>query len=125
MGFRLAIGGCDCRKPYGNPIQQMACEAIDARLLEWRASLPGDLGSVPTEHYEVERVEGHWVTFGTFKRPLDENRTLVVCSALVHTWSRPTFISIGAVGRMYAEGLIISSLGDVSPAPDELMWVFR
>ena len=51
--------------------------------------------------------------------------TLVVCQALVHTWSRPTFLSIGAVGRMYAEGLLLRHDGSVEPASDDLMWQFR
>lgn len=125
MSFRLAIGSCDCRTPYRNAIQQKACEVIATRLLDWRGRLPADLPSVPIEHFEVEHVEGHWITLATFKRPLDGDRTLVVCSALVHTWSRPTFLSIGAVGRIYAEGLVVCSERGITSAPDDIMWEFR
>ena len=71
------------------------------------------------------RVEGHVITFGTYKHALESGETLVVFQALVHTWSRPTFVSVGAVGRMYAEGLIVSATGTVRRAPDEVMWTFR
>jgi hypothetical protein len=124
-GFRIAIGRCDCRKPYRDSISAKACEAIDVRLESWRKRLPTDLASVPTEVYEDERVEGHGVTFGTHKHALETGDTLVVFQALVHTWVRPTFLSFGAVGRMYAEGFLVSPSGAVERAPDEVMWPFR
>ena len=123
LGFRVAIGRCDCVRPYRDPIQAKACEAIDARLENWRTRLPADLPALPNEMYEDERVEGHWITFGTHKHPLESGDTLVVCQALVHTWARPTFLSLGA-GRMYAEGLLVSARGDVKRAPDQMMWPF-
>jgi hypothetical protein len=49
---------------------------------------------------------------------------LVVEAALVHTWRRPTFITLGAIGRIFAEGLVVSG-GEVSDAPNELLWVYR
>ncbi len=70
-------------------------------------------------------IDGRHVTFGTYKLGVGGGQTLVVCQALLHTWSRPTFLSIGAVGRMYAEGLLLTSDDNVEPAPDNLMWQFR
>ena len=125
MNVRMAFGTCRCDKPYRNSIQSKACEAIDARRETWLSRLPADLGAIPTEMYEDELVEGHWITFGTHKHVLDTGDTLVVFQALVHTWARPTFISLGAVGRMYAEGIRISASGTAERAPDELMWQFR
>jgi hypothetical protein len=75
--------------------------------------------------YEDELVEGHWITFGIHKHVLRSGDTLVVFQALVHTWAWPTFISLGAVGRMYAEGILVSSTGIATQAPDEVMWEFR
>jgi hypothetical protein len=125
LGFRVAIGRCNCGKPYRNAIQEKACEAIDARLENWRNRLPADLAAVPSELHEEERVEGHWITFGTYKHQLDGGVTLVVFQALVHTWARPTFLSMGAVGRMYAEGLVVSASGEVTRATDSVMWPYR
>jgi hypothetical protein len=106
-------------------LQEKACGAIEARLAAWQARLPADLSSVPTVHWENEMVEGHWITFGTQKRELASGATLVVCQALVHTWSRPTYLSLSAVGRAYAEGIVVSARGTVEAAKDELMWEFR
>lgn len=125
MPFRVAIGTCGCEKPYRDSIERMACEAIDSRLSDWRPRLPADLCALPRESYELERVKGYWVTSGSSKHVLPSGETLVVFAVLVHTWSRPTYISFGAIGRMYAEGLLVSSTGEVTSAPDEVMWEFR
>ena len=124
-GLRIAIGRCECAKPYRNAVQAKACEAIDVRLQSWLTRLPADLAAVPVEAYEDVLVEGHIITFGTYKHALESGETLVVFQALVHTWARPTFLSLGAVGRMYAEGLIVSETGSVQRAPDKVMWAFR
>ncbi|MGI8784342.1 MAG: hypothetical protein ACR2L2_11915 [Acidobacteriota bacterium] len=124
MGFRIAIGECNCRRPYTNPIQRKACEMIEAQVLHWSGRLPGDLSSIPTELFETAEVDGHWITLGTHKHVLDGGRILVVFEAFVHTWLRPTVLSIGRVGRLYAEGLVVSAAGAVEPAPNEMMWEF-
>jgi hypothetical protein len=125
VNLRIAIGRCNCSKPYTNPIQELACQAIETRLNEWRGRLPADLAALPAEYYEVERVEGHWIRFATHRRTLDDGATLVVFAALVHTWRWPTYISLGCVGRIYAEGLVVKHNGNVEIAPDRLMWAFR
>ncbi len=125
MPLRIAIGACKCVTPYPDSIAAAACEAIQAQLSAWRERLPGDLSAVPTEHYEHTLVQGHAVTFGTRKVALPQGDTLVVFGALVHTWSRPTYITFGAIGRFYAEGLLIRPDGMLEAAPDEVMWEFR
>ena len=125
MAFRIAIGRCDCQRPYGSAVEERVCGTIHERLANWRSRLPADFAAIPTESFEEQVVEGHHVTFGTYKLAVSAGGTLIVCQALVHTWSRPTFLSIGAVGRMYAEGLLVANDGNVESAPDDLMWQFR
>lgn len=125
LGLRIAIGGCDCVKPYRDAVQAKACEALDARLEGWLARLPADLSAIPVEAYEEELVDGHRITFGTHRRMLGTGDTIVVLQALVHTWARPTYLALGSIGRIYAEGLVVSSTGGVQRAPESLMWEFR
>jgi len=125
MGFRIAIGQCDCKKPHRDPIQRGACERIEAQLQAWQARLPSDLGAVPAESSEVAEVAGRPATFGIYKHELPDGDTLVIFQAFIRTWSRPTHLSVGAIGRMYTEGLVVTRDGTVQAAPDELMWEFR
>jgi hypothetical protein len=119
------VGRCDCRPPYSNAVEEDVCKAIHERLTNWRSRLPADVAAVPAESFEEQIVEGCRVTFVTYKLVISGGRTLVVYQALVHTWSRPTYLSIGAVGRMYAEGLLLTNGDKVEPASDDLMWPFR
>jgi hypothetical protein len=125
MTLRIAIGRCDCQAPYRNTLEERVCKAIHGRLTEWRSRLPADVDAVPTELFEEQIIEACRVTFGIYKLVVSGAGTLVVCQALVRTWSRPTYLSIGGVGRMYAEGLLVTNDGNVEPASDYLMWQFR
>ena len=125
MSLRIAIGRCDCRPPYRNAVEEYACNTIQERLANWRCRLPGDIAAVPNELIENVNVEGCSVTLSTYNVGIDSRGTLVVCQAFVHTWSRPTYLSIGAVGRIYAEGLLLTKDGKVEAASDDLMWRFR
>lgn len=125
MPFRIAIGECKCREPYRDRAEEIACELISRLIAEWRSRLPYDLRAVPAEVFDEQVVEGWPLTLGTHRVARDEGGDLVVFQVLVHTWRRPTFLSLSAVGRMYAEGLVVSESGDVSSAPDEEMWFYR
>ncbi|HYE25962.1 MAG TPA: hypothetical protein VEG32_12270 [Clostridia bacterium] len=106
-------------------MDETVCTTIRQRLSDWKQRLPDDAVVIPTEAFEDTIVGGHHVTLGTYKLDVANGETLVVFQALVHTWSRPTFLSLGAVGRMYAEGLLLKEDGNVEPASDDLMWQFR
>lgn len=125
MSFRIALGACDCSEPYADKLEKVACGLLRSLLESWRGRLPDDLSSVPTEAYAEEIVDGHTMTIGTHRHETENGDVLVVVQVLIHTWSKPTFFSLGAVGRMYAEGLIVASDGSITPAPDEELWDFR
>lgn len=125
MSFRIAIGQCNCKKPFADDIQEFACGAIEAQLQAWRARLPADLASIPKEAFESREVNGHVVTLGIHRDTRDDGTSLVVFQVFVHTWKKPTFLSLGRVGRVYAEGLLVSAEGAVDLAPDQMLWEFR
>jgi hypothetical protein len=124
MKFRIAIGRCDCRPPYRDTVEDQVCNKIHETLASWRSRLPDDVAAFPEEAFDVV-VDGRRVTFATYKVEVSDGETLLVCQALVHTWNRPTFLAIGNVGRMYAEGLLLTDDRKVEPAPDKVMWQFR
>ena len=125
MLFRIAIGECKCKEPFRDRAEEVACALIAELVARWRGRLPQDLGAIPIEAYEEHVVEGWLLTLGTHRVERAEKGSLVVFQALVHTWRRPTFISFGAIGRMYAEGLLVSENGVVTDALDEEIWGFR
>jgi hypothetical protein len=106
-------------------VQAKACSAIDQQLEAWQARLPSDLAAVPVEAESDEWVDGHRITFSTYKQVSSSGDTLIVFSAFVHTWSGATYWSFGAVGRLYVEGLVVSADGEVRRAPDEALWGYR
>lgn len=121
MVFRIAVGRCTCKKPYGDEIQRVACEALEARVAAWREQLPQGSSSPAGTFTERETVDGQRITLSTIKEDRGSGDTLMVFTALAHTWSRPTFLSFGAVGRVYAEGFMVAGDGAVQPAPRELV----
>jgi hypothetical protein len=125
MPFKISLGECKCQKPYRQPPDAIACQVIEQRLAMWQASLPDGLGTIPREQQEDEIVEGHRLSIRTSKLEHESGEILVVIQALVHTWSRPTFLSFYAVGRMFAEGLLVPASGVPYRAPDDVMWEFR
>lgn len=125
MGLRLAIGQCNCRRPYSDDIQRYACDAIEAHLDAWRPRLPADLGSIPRQAFETREVDGHTLIVAVHRDAREDGACLVVCQVFVHTWNKPTFLTIGRVGRIYAEGLLLLPDGTVQPAPDDMLWEFR
>lgn len=125
MNFRIAFGACDCSEPYADHLEEIACILVKSLLASWRERLPADLSSVPTEAYTEEIVEGHTMTIGAHRCETEGGDTPVVVQVLIHTWSKPTFFSLGAVGRTYAAGLIIASDGSITAAPDDELWDFR
>ena len=124
-GYRIAIGRCDCRKPHRDSIDRDACEQIEAQRQAWQVRLPNDLAAVPAEFCEDAHLSGCRAVLGVSRHDLHDGDTLIVFQAFVHTWSRPTYLAVGAVGRMYAEGLIVTRDGTVRAAPDDVMWEFR
>ena len=124
MSFRIAIGQSNCAKPYSDDIQRFACDLIDTHIAEWRLRLPADLAAFPIEAFDYRVVSGRHATIGLHKETISNGDVLVVFQVFIHTWQSPTFLAIGKVGRIYAEGLVISRDG-VHRAPNDLMWEFR
>ena len=125
MPFRIGIGSCSCRAAPKVVGDAEACEWITTQREEWRGRLPEDLSAVPENHQLELHAQGRLISASVHRHALPSGDAVVVWSAFVHTWSRPTYLSLGSVGRLFAEGLIITHAGDVQDAPDEAMWEFR
>ena len=125
MPFRIGIGTCSCRTAPKVAGDVEACQWITTQRDEWRGRLPADWNAVPQLQERELHADGCRISASVHKHALPSGDSLVVWDAFVHTWSRPTYLSLGAIGRLFAEGLIITASGGVEDAPDELMWEFR
>jgi hypothetical protein len=85
--FRVAIGPCRCREPYG-ALQAKACNALDEQLAIWRGRLPSDLRAVPAEAHSQEWVDGYRITFSTYKQTSPSGDTLIVSADEVRVGDR-------------------------------------
>ena len=123
--FRLAFGRCSCGEPQSDPLRRAICDELLARLGMLRKRLPNAGFQLPAYADEVQSILGRDVRFETIREDLSDQDVLVVVRAFVHSWRRPTWVSLSGVGHMFAEGLLVKSNGQVVDAPDEVMWDFR
>ena len=123
--FRLAFGRCSCGQPQSDPLRRAICDELLARLGMLRTRLSDAGFLLPAYADEVQSIRGREVRFETIREDVSDQKVLIVVRAFVHSWRRPTWVSLSGVGHMFAEGLLVESDGQVADAPDELMWDFR
>ena len=83
------------------------------------------LRELPAEAQKMHMVGETQTSYTTYRMSLEDGRLLIVVQAFVPTLAWPTYISLAAVGRMYAEGFVVAQDGKTIDAPDELLWEFR
>jgi len=106
-------------------LQEKVCKIIEERFQAIQTRLPSDLDSIPKELTELEAIDGYLISFCTSKHPQEDGSTIIVIQAFVHTLAWPTFISFNGIGKLYAEGIVLSRDGHIETAQKELMWQFR
>jgi hypothetical protein len=86
-----------------------------------------ELMTLPPEAHDAVEILGRQAQVSVFRRAREEGGCIVAVQGFLPTWWRPTYISLDlqVVGRLVAEGLIVSPEGAVEDAPDEVMWAFR
>lgn len=125
VGLRIAFGRCSCTDAQPDATRQAVCREMMSRLARLRATSAAELEKLPGHAETEEIIAGRKVTFETFVEPFPNGKIIVVIRAFFRSWSRPTFIALGAVGRMFADGFIVRDDGSMEDAPDEWMWKFR
>jgi hypothetical protein len=83
------------------------------------------LRELPDEGKPEIVANGTETTYTTYRKVLEDGALLIVVQAFVRTLAWPTHFSFSGIGRIYAEGFVVSENGDTSDAPDELLWEFR
>lgn len=128
MGFRFAVGSGRCRHrlfPPTNRVLREACKELQSRLERLEQQGVAVLATLPREHVEVLEFESGAAHLFTLKVELDLTETLVVLTVAVPTLWLPTYFSTAGIGHIASEGLVFSSDGSVSEAPDHVMREYR
>ncbi|WP_374028359.1 hypothetical protein ACES2J_08645 [Bdellovibrio bacteriovorus] len=124
--FRLALGSASCRDNKSkDPQVQEVCRILLEKLEALKSSDPIFLKSFPLDHSEIMEINGREVLMTVFHDRLPKEESLLVIQAYYSTWKFPNFISLGGVGKVFAEGFLLNKTGEVKEAPESLLWDYR
>ena len=126
MTFRIGLGSSSCRqRELPDPFLSEVCRELLRRLDAIALRVASELETIPIEWHEEATVRGRSVSFSLHKKILDSGDTLVVMQSFAPSWRWPTYFSVKAIGHVFAEGLLVSSQGNVRSAEDKLLWAYR
>lgn len=101
------------------------CGRIKARVAALRIRPAEHLRLLPESSTEKERIDGRLIILNTYADPTPSGELIVVVQGFLPTWRFPNYIGIAGIGRMYAEGLVVSPQGGVRDAEGQDMWGYR
>jgi hypothetical protein len=121
--FRISFGTGSCSGSRRNATLTGLCAEIRARLDRYAVLSQAQIDAVDEQTEEL-RIAGKRAELTLFRQVIDAG-TLLVVQGYVPTFWFPTFIGSGGIGHVLAEGIVIDAEGQISPAPDHLMWEYR
>jgi hypothetical protein len=126
MGFRISFGQakCDVDDDMASP-ERKVCEHLLFKLDSLKELSFQQLSSFREEEIEVREIDGKLTKFSTYKEVLTEDKVLVVVQAFYPTWRFPNFFTLNAVGKIFAEALVISRSGSFEAPSDDLLYKYR
>jgi len=100
------------------------CKGIEERIQKIKNNKSDISASIEDGKTEVEIKNNKSIKYTYYITNINQG-TLIVVQAFVNTLKWPTYISIGAVGHIAAEGVIIDKSGKTQEAPDTNLWAYR
>ena len=97
-------------------IDKIVSEKVSTKISELKRQSAKELMSLP--RYTAIKFEtgGKGQELGIWHETTESGDSLIVAQC-----KNTHFLGIG---NMYAEGLLVNSLGNIEPAPEELMWEY-
>ena len=100
------------------------CKGIDERIQRIKSNKSEIYVSIEDGKTEVEIKNNKSIKYTYYITNINHS-TLIVVQAFVSTLKWPTYISIGAIGHIAAEGIIIDENGTTQEASDNDLWAYR
>lgn len=126
MPFRISVGSASClnRDSEPEPIRSI-CKEVLNRVESLKSFGYERLKRFSEREDDSKEICGEEISLVTWAVEMNPGELLVVVQAFWPTFSFPNYISFSAIGKLYAEGLIAKSSGEVSNAPQELLSEIR
>lgn len=124
--FRISIGGASCIGYDAKSTEEkVVCEHVLAKLEQLKLLSFKQLKDFSEENFEHIDVHGVQAALTIYKKDLSAGSILVVVQAFLPTWKFPTYFSFGGVGKIFADGIVVSTDNQKSTALSEQLLSFR
>lgn len=101
------------------------CVLLLERLEELKHQPPARLRELPGSAADQRVVAGRNLTLITYCGDGPDGAVGIVVQVFAPSWRWPTYISLGAVGHMVAEGFVLAPDDAISEMSKDWLWVFR
>lgn len=126
MPFRFAIGSASCKGvSKSNTLESKICEMIQEKISVLRTMDFSNLKHLSEENTVDYEIEGKAVMLTVFKKELDSDRLLLVVQTAYKTFKFPNYITLGFIGKVLVDGVIINNKNESSVPDDQLLWEFK
>ena len=124
--FRIALGTASCRDHSDrSELDRNVCSNLLFRLEKLKSLSPEQLRYFAPEERETLTVDGKVIRYTTFRDEQADGSFLLVVQAFYSTLWFPNYLSLTAVGRIYAEGIVVDSSGQITSPPEKILWPYR
>jgi hypothetical protein len=127
MPIRIAIGSGRCADgaKSGDASIRELCARLTERIAALRNQPATRLRELAPVNVEREKLGDREAVLTTYRDELGDGSIVVAVQGFVPSWRFPRYFGGAGIGHMYAEGLVASGDGVVSPANEQLLWQFR
>ena len=125
--LRFAIGSCSFKQPsaWRGIGYQYLCDIVEAKLEQLKKLDRAKLIGLPKAQEENAWLDGSWIQIVIDHEKRDDGADLIVVGASRYSLRWPNYFSLYGVGHIVADGILISKAGEISDAPDSIMWAYR
>lgn len=124
--FRIALGRASCKTYNGSDSDiGKVCKIVFDKLSYLKTLQYSQLSNWKESESDISNVGGKNVSLTSYVEKNKQSDLLIVVQAFYPTLIFPNYLSFTFIGKVFAEGFIISSSGDIKDAKDKDLWSFK